>query len=95
MIKLNDKMLFVPVVFAGNMLERMSEKRPVGAGTISIPVSGGSRVEKYVTIGGEEHCLDPDISTLLLIGTDDIEQEQHEGHRSQAMADYLDGLLRL
>lgn len=81
--------LFVPTVFAGNMLEHVSEKPPEGAGTISVPVSAGSRIEKHITIGGEERRLDPDISTLLLIGTDDMEQEQHEGHRSQAMADYL------
>ena len=81
--------LFVPGIIAVNMLERISEKAPEEAGTISIPVSEGSRIEKHMTIGGEEYCLDPDVSTLLLIGTDSMEQEQHEGHRSQAMADYL------
>ena len=79
----------VPGIIALNMLEHMSEKMPEEAGTVSVPISRESRVAKYVTIGGEERRLDPDITTLLLIGTDDMEQEQHEGHRSQAMADYL------
>ena len=81
--------LFVLVVIVLNTLEHMREKPPEGAGTVSVPISGESRAAKYVTVGGEEYRLDPDISTLLLIGTDDMEQEQHEGHRSQAMADYL------
>ena len=79
----------VPGIIALNTLEHMSEKTPEGAGTVSVPISRESRAAKYVTVGGEEHRLDPDISTILLIGTDDMEQEQHEGHRSQAMADYL------
>ena len=81
--------LFVTAIIAVSVLEHMSEKTPEGAGTISIPVSGQSRGEKHMTIGGEGYRLDPDISTLLLIGTDDMELEQHEGCRSQAMADYL------
>ena len=81
--------LLVPCIMAVNRLERVSEKVPEGAGTVSVPVSGESGMGKYVIIGGEEYRLDPDISTLLLIGTDDMEQELHEGYRSQALADYL------
>ena len=71
-----------------NRLEHASEKAPEGAGTASIPV-GKVTAYKSVTIGGEEYYLDPNLSTLLIIGTDDVELEQHEGYRNQALADYL------
>ena len=70
-----------------NFVEHLSEKAPEGAGTASIPV--GNRAGKTLTIDGEDYTLDPDLSTLLLIGTDDMELEQHEGYWTQALADYL------
>ena len=75
-------------IVLANRLERVSEKAPEGAGTASIPV-GRVTAYKAVTIGGEEYYLDPNLSTLLVIGTDDMELEQHEGYRNQALADYL------
>ncbi len=75
-------------IVLANRLEHASEKAPEGAGTASIPV-GRVTAYKTVTIGGEEYYLDPNLSTLLIIGTDDMELEQHEGYRNQALADYL------
>lgn len=75
-------------IVLANRLEHASEKAPEGAGTASIPV-GSVTAYKTVTIGGKEYYLDPNLSTLLIIGTDDMELEQHEGYRNQALADYL------
>lgn len=75
-------------IVLANRLEHASEKAPEGAGTASIPV-GSVTAYKTVTIGGKEYYLEPNISTLLIIGTDDMELEQHEGYRNQALADYL------
>lgn len=70
-----------------NFVEHLSEKAPEGAGTSSIPVGNGTG--KMLTVDGEDYTLNPDLTTLLLIGTDDIELEQHEGYRNQALSDYL------
>ena len=42
-----------------------------------------------VNIGGKEYYLNKNISTLLLIGVDDMEIEQSRGYRNTAMADFL------
>lgn len=80
--------LLVLAVVGADLLEHKNMKAPEGAGTASIPV-GKAASYKTISIGGKDYYLNPDISTLLLIGTDDMELEQHEGTWSQSLADYL------
>ncbi len=71
-----------------NHLARMRAKTAAESGDVTAP-TGNRAIYQAVTIGGREYPLNPDISTLLLIGVDDMELEQHEGYRNQALADYL------
>lgn len=80
--------LLVLAIIGADLLEHKNMKAPEGAGTASIPV-GKTASYKTISIGDRDYYLNPDISTLLLIGTDDMELEQHEGYRNQALADYL------
>ena len=83
----------VVVLLAGgfplvNHLARMRAKTGAESGAASAP-AGNRTTYQTVTVGGREYPLNPDISSLLLIGVDDMELEQHEGYRNQALADYL------
>lgn len=80
-------------VLAAGRLGHIHGKSSKESGTVSPPAvspSAATRATyKTVTIDGRDYDLDPDVSTLLLIGVDDVEVEQHEGYRNQALADYL------
>ena len=52
-------------------------------------VDYASQALESVNIGGKEYYLNENISTLLLIGVDDMEIEQSRGYRNTAMADFL------
>lgn len=77
--------LIISGILLASRLEHMSEKAPEGAGTSSVTVSNGLTI----TVGDSVYRLNQDLSTLLLIGVDDMEVEQHEGYRYQGLADYL------
>ena len=57
--------------------------------TESDVVDYASQALESVNIGGKEYYLNENISTLLLIGVDDMEIEQSRGYRNTAMADFL------
>ncbi len=48
-----------------------------------------SQTMETVNVNGKNYALNDNISTLLLIGVDEMEVEQSKGYRNPAMADFL------
>ena len=53
------------------------------------PVDYEEQALESVNIGGKEYVLNENITTLLLIGVDDMEVVPSKGYRNTAMADFL------
>ena len=92
--------LIVGGIIVASQLEKKSEKAPEGAGTSTISTvrqeeEAGAEVMDYeaeeptVFIGGKEYRYNKNISTLLMIGVDDMELEESIGYQNDALADFL------
>ena len=92
-------LIIVGIVLAFS-LEKKSEKAPEGAGTsthstvreeeeASAEAPDYEAEEPTVFIGGKEYRYNNNISTLLMIGVDDVEKEEYVGYRNSALSDFL------
>ena len=92
--------LIVGGILFASQLEKKSEKAPEGAGTSTLSTvrqeeEAGAEVMDYeaeeatVFIGDKEYEYNKNISTLLMIGVDDVELEESVGYRNGALSDFL------
>ena len=95
--------LIISGIALASAIEKKSEKAPTGAGTSSHSAAEkaqqtddaledidyeGQELET-ISIDGKEYRLNENISTLLLIGVDDMEIKESPGNRNGAMSDFL------
>lgn len=81
--------LIVAVVVVASRLERRSEWRPSGAGTSTVVRPTAGPDVSTVNFDGKEYKIKDGLSTLLVLGTDDIEVDEDEGYLVDSQADFV------